>query len=250
MKNKAQTTFLSVLAMGFVLCIVMYMYYVSPTKEKTANLESSNATLQARVNELEKFYNEMDENKARIAEMKAGISEIIAEFPADVREEDALYFAIASRNLDYLQDLYDRKLVAVGDQISPDYMAPGEMEKITFASLAIGKPQELAKVEEDVVKTADIEGLVGEFVFQNRDVDFQVMTDYTGLKALVQSVNYDSDKKTLNSISFNTNAEGVLAGVATVRFYSVSGTEKEYVERDFGDFLLGLDNLFVRNVVE
>ena len=91
MKNKGQTTFISVLLLSIVLGVVLYMYYVSPTKQKTASLQASNATLTERVNTLEAFHREMPDKRKNIESMTAKINEDLASLPADVKEEAAAF---------------------------------------------------------------------------------------------------------------------------------------------------------------
>lgn len=248
--NKAKTTFLSIIAMGFVLCIVMFMYYYSPTKEKKEALDASNATLQARVNELEKFYNEMPENKVRIEEMKKGIADMVKEFPADVKEEDTIYFAISSVQLENLLKLYQGGFVPSNEQFNGEIFAQSEGNKVEYAGLGIGEQEEMAYVDASIVSAAGIDDLNEAIVMQRRTVTYENITSYENLKALIQSVNCDPDKKTVSRLAYNANEEGALTGVLAVTFYSMSGTGKEYQPKDLGEYQYGLDNLFTNGVIE
>lgn len=250
MKNKAKTTFVSVIAMGFVLAVVLFMYYYSPTTQKTEELVASNSTLRTRVEELRVFYEQMEENKQQIADMEKGIKGYLAEFPADVKEEDTIYFAISSMQLDNLRKLYDDKVVPADKQFPSDIFVLTETPKVTYASLSVNAQEELASVDAKKVEDAKIEGLTGPLSFMKRMVTYENITDYPSLKALVQSINCDPDKKVVSKVSYNTNEEGLLSGTITVNFYSVLGTDKPYVEKELGAYLLGLDNLFVTNVAE
>lgn len=250
MKNKAQTTFVSVIAMGFVLCVVLFMYYYNPTVQKTEELNTSNATLQARVDELRTFFEQMDENKRQIADMEKGIKEYVSVFPADVKEEDTIYFAISSMQLDNLRKMYEDKVVPTDKQFPSEIFLLTEAPKVTYASMNVGAQEELATVDGKLVDGAKIEGLSGQLSFMKRMVTYENITDYTSLKALVQSINSDPDKKVISKLSYNTNEEGLLSGTISVNFYSLLGTDKPYVAKELGAYLLGVDNLFTTNVIE
>ena len=243
-KNKAQTTFISVIAMGFVLCLVMFMYYCKPTEQKRETLEASNATLATRVAELEKFYQEMPENKQRIESMTAGIKESLAIFPADVKEEDTIYLAIASKKLYNLRTMYEDGTIPADEHLVTFFPAEADENIIKYTSLNIGEPESLAIIEEKTVKGANIEGYEGNIVFNSRLTTYNNVTDYHTLKGLLQSINYEADKKTLKNIAYTIDDEGKLVGNVAVTYYWVEGTDREYVPKDFGEFLVGMDNLF------
>lgn len=245
MKNKAQTTFVTVLLLGVVLCIVMYMYFYKPTNEKCDALEESNAALQTRVDELEKFYNEMPENKKKIEAMTAGIKEIAEKFPSEVREEDALYFAISSMRLDNVKEMYQNGTISKEEQFDYDFYSNSEENKVDYAAITISPTEQLAIVDGSMVESANIEGFLGQITFNKREVNYQNITDYESLKILVQGVNASPEKRTVSKLAYTTDEEGVLTGNFAVTFYSLQGTDKEYVEKDFGEFEYGLENVFV-----
>ena len=245
MKNKAQTTFLSIVVLGIVLAVLMYMYYYSPTAEKTAALEASNNVLRTRVETLRKFYEEMPDNLKKIEEMTAGIKEKLSCFPADVLEEDAIYLAVTSMKLDNLNQLYEDEVISPGEQMEFTPMESSEEgNMVEYFSIGIGGKDKLAGVDASLVQTANIEGLNDAIVFQARDISYQHVTNYNNMKCLVQSINADPDKKTIVNLTYAAGENGTLDGTMNVRMYCVSGTDKEYVEKDFGEYDLGLINIF------
>lgn len=250
-KNKAKTTFISVLALGFVLVLVMFMYYYTPTKEKTDALKGTNSTLQARVNTLEQFYNEMPEKQQKIEDMTKGIKEGVKDFPADVLEEDAVYFAIASLQLDSLREMYSNGTIPESEQFVENlFFDAEEGYKVDFSAIGIGKYDTLAVIEAATVKGAQIEGFDKALYFQKREVAYQNVTSYENLKGLVQSVNADKEKKTISSIAYTLDDEGNLKGTMNLTYYALQGTEKKYVPKDFGEYMVGLTNLFAVTVEE
>ena len=247
MKNKAKTTLVSVIAMGFVLVLVMFMYYYSPTLQKTETLKASNNVLKARVAELETFFNQMDDNQKKIEEMTTGIKETLAVFPANVLEEDAIYLAISSTQLNNLRELYEEGIVPAEEQFLEDVDADYENDKIAYSALTISAPESLALIDAKMVEGAKIEGYEGALVFNSRQVTYNNTTDYFNLKGLLQSINYDPDKKSISSMAYVMQEDGSLAGNVTVNYYWVEGTDREYEPKDFGEYEFGLENLFVQS---
>lgn len=250
MKNKAQTTFITILLLGIVLCIVMYMYFYNPTKEKTATLEGSNAALQTRVDTLEKFYQEMPDNKKKIADMTSYIQSWIDIFPADVMEEDTIYFALKAMNLEGLQEMYDEGVIPEDERMEIPAPADEESVVISFPSIGISAQERLATVDGELVLKTKIDGLNDGINLMKRGVTYVNSTSYEGLKCLIQTINSDPEKKTLSSLNYSVDEFGLLSGSVSVAFYSLEGTDKEYEPKDLSEYLLnmeyGLDNLFVK----
>ena len=246
MKNKAQTTFITVVLLGIVLAFVMNMYYCSPTKEKTAALESANAALQTRVDTLEKFYQEMPENKKKIAEMTESIKNWLDVFPADVKEEDAIYFALKAMNLDSLREMYDNDIITEEDRLLIPEAESEDESIVSFPSMTISVQERVASVDAELVQNSKIDGLTDGINFMKRNTTYVNSTDYEGLKCLIQTVNADPEKKTLYSLSYTADEEGVLSGSIAVTFYSMEGNGKEYQPKDLSEYMVGLENLFVK----
>ncbi|MBQ4537932.1 MAG: hypothetical protein II994_10020 [Lachnospiraceae bacterium] len=217
MKNKAKTTFLSLLALCAVATVIVYMYYYQPTKEETASIETSNASLATRVATLEKFYLAMPENKAEMERMTAEINDILDPFPVDVKEEDAIYLAL--RTLD-------------------------EQVLVAYDTVTISAREEMESIEADVVQRAKIEGLEQEIAFNSRKVTYSNKTTYSSMKDLVNSINANQEELAITNINYSKTDEGLLEGSIDATFFMVSGTGKEYVPKEFAEYETGLTNLF------
>ena len=60
MKNKEKSTMTAVLLLSVLLIIVVYMFVYKSYADKTKDLQASNSTLQARVNELKVYYDDKE----------------------------------------------------------------------------------------------------------------------------------------------------------------------------------------------
>ena len=217
MKNKAQTTFGSILVLCIVATVALYMYLYKPKQEETAAIEASNATLASRVATLEQFYAAMPQNKAEMERMTTEINEKLSTFPSDVLEEDAIYLAL--RTLD--------EEILVG-----------------YKSIGIGEREVLETIEGETVQAAKIEGLEQPISFKSRKVTYAHETTYGNMKALISSFNENQEELAITNISYTSDAEGLLTGSIDATFYMVEGTGKEYVPREFAEYEYGVHNLF------
>lgn len=249
MKNKGQTTFISVLLLSIVLGVVLYMYYVSPTKQKTASLQASNATLTERVNTLEAFHREMPDKRKNIESMTAKINEDLASLPADVKEEDMIYLALHTMDLTDLRQKYADDVIPYAEQLP--YLTLEDYDcMVSYKSISVGEREDLASIDGEIVKQAGIEGLEDTLYFITRRAVYDHITDYNNMKCLIQSINSETDRKTLTNISYSVGEDGILEGVVSVDFYSVHGTNKEYVPKEFGEYETGLSNIFIKKSAE
>lgn len=229
MKDKAQTAFYAVLAIGVLGCIIVYMYVFQPYQKKTEELKASNATLSQRVDQLRIFFNQMADNENKIEEMTKDINRRLDAFPADVKEEDILYLALRS---------WDEGILA------------------GYTDITVTPREDFALIPAEVVQAAGIEGLTGDVSFIKRQVTYSNFTTYDQMKELIKLINANPEQLTIMSVAYAASEEeekkalGLLEGSIDVTFYAVQGTGKQYVPREFADFAVGLENLFGVTTVE
>ncbi|MGN1225763.1 MAG: hypothetical protein ACI4TL_00840, partial [Candidatus Cryptobacteroides sp.] len=187
----------------------------------------SNTTLEARVNELSVFYGQMANNKKQIESMTKDIKEKLDEFPADVKEEDAIYLALRTWEEEIL---------------------------VGYEGITIGERDTFASIPAEVVNASGIEGLQNEINFIQREVSYSNIASYSVMKDLLDSINRNPEKITVSSVAYAAKEKDasddeketgtILEGTIDVTFYAVTGTGKEYVPREFEDFPVGIGNLF------
>lgn len=221
MKNKAQTFCISVGIMFLVVFLALFMWVYQPQVDKTAALNGSNATLATRVAELEAFYLNMAQNQQEIELMTAEINENLKNFPSDVKEEDAVALALGA---------WDKGILVAYDSVETDEM------------------EEMAVIPEETVVGANLENLSQALTFNTRNAILHNVTVYSEMKDLIQYINDSQDEMAINEVVYkaskNEETLGVLEGYVSVTFYTVAGTGKEYVPREFADYEIGKSNLF------
>lgn len=218
MKNKAQTAFLTILLLGLALSAVVYLYVFKVYNDKTESLESSNRQLSIRVEELRAFYEKMPEYKEQITLMTEDIQTRLGGFPADVKEEDVIYLALRAWE----------EGVLVG-----------------YQNIAIADRESMAVIPVETVQAAGIEDLDKEISFNQRMATYSNRTTYNNMKDLIACINNNQEQLAITNVAYAMNEEKqLLEGSIDVTFYTVSGTDKEYVPRTFKDYPLGVSNLF------
>ncbi|MCM1569793.1 MAG: hypothetical protein NC081_10160 [Roseburia sp.] len=247
MKNKAQTVFFCFTILGILLSVIAYMYYYSPTKEKTEELVASNKTLKERVDELEVFYNEMPANQEKIEEWTESIQSMLAVFPCDIKEEDTIYLALRTMNLDALKERYQAGEIQAQNRLTYSPLADMAGLMVKYNAIEIGEREDLASIEEELVKNAAIEGLEQGIYLVQRTVSYQNLTSYDNMKCMIQSINTEPDRMAITNFVYNVTEEGNLDGTVTVTFYAASGTGREYEPKQFADYPLGLKNIFIQS---
>lgn len=212
-----QKTFLGVTLVGALALVVVYVFVYLDYTQKTEELEKSNNELQAAVNELEEYSNNMEQYKVEIEEIKAEVDAILAQYPADTREEDAIMLAVEVQ----------------------------ERNVIDFDAINMEEKEGVYTIEPDLVTAAGLEGLDESLVFAKKHAVYVNETTYAELKSIIKQI-YESDNRIgIDNIVYTKNEEyGILEGNIDIYFYSLAGTDKEYVAPDIAQYAVGTDDLF------
>ena len=89
-----QKTFLGIGLAGILLLVIVYVFVYLDYSQRTEELQLSNDELKKTVNELQTYYDNMDQYKKEIEDIRTNIQDIMAEYPADAREEDIIMLAV------------------------------------------------------------------------------------------------------------------------------------------------------------
>lgn len=212
-----QKTFLGVTIVGVLVLVAVYMLVYTDYSERTTELTASNQELQAVVTELEEYNTNMEQYKVEIEEIKTEVDAILAQYPADAREEDLIMLAV---------NLQERNI-------------------IDFDAINMDEKEGVYTVEPYLVTAAAIEGLNDGLVFTQKHAIYVNETTYKELKSVIQQV-YESDNRIgIDNIVYTKDEEyGVLKGNMDIYFYSLAGTDKEYVAPDITPYVSGTSDPF------
>lgn len=210
--------FMLVLALGALVCLLVYMLVFTKYNDQTAALKKSNAELQTQVDEMKGYYDNMEVYRKDSREMAEEITELTADYPADAREEDIIMMAV---------DIQNRVIV-------------------NFEKINVDETETIHSIAEDVVKGASIEGLDQPIDFMAKKATYSNETTYSNLKAAIATVYESPYRIGINAISYKKSSEtdNIIDGTIDITYYSVSGMGKTYTAPEMPSYFGGASDLF------
>lgn len=216
-KDTAKQVMIYVVLAGLIAFIAVYFLVYKDLNDKTAAIRQENTTLSQRVNELKKYYDKMDSYNAEIADMQAQVNAWLSEIPVDVKEEDMLVMAINT----------EKNAV------------------INYTNINIAEREEMLTIPAQTVADSGMEGFAGDLMFVKRMASYVNETEYFSLKNCIKTINDSAERLAISNISYSENKEtGLLEGTIDITYYSVLGTDREYVPQKLPPYVSGLRNLF------
>lgn len=222
-KLTSKQIFTFVALMGVIILVLVYVFVYKKFTALAEQTRLSNEALQARVNDLKVYYDNEPSYLKDMEEMTPQIDEILAKYPADIREEDLIMHAVITQ----------------------------EVTPVKYSSINFANKSTFSTVDAATVQNAGLDKYQQEISFNEFGVTYPTDLTYLGLKNLVQVI-FDSEYNIgINSISYVTGGEGGteelengLTGSMQLTFYSATGTGKEYVLPDITPYEAGLSNIF------
>lgn len=212
-----------VAAFGALLLLLVYVLVYQRLITEADSINASNRTLSQRVNELKQYYDARGQYQADTQVLEQLIDEVLEQYPADAREEDSIMLAVQ------MQRNSEAKFLTIN-------MEKGDAVKV---------------IPVETVTAAGNEKYTQELQFCDMSATYVNEVSYAGLKKLIQTVYDSSNRIGIQNISYSKgDAENPnLSGHIDLVFYSVKGTDKEYVAPDIIPYLAGTDNIFGEIVV-
>lgn len=204
------------LACIIVVALVYFMVF-KKYKDLAETTRANNAALTVRVADLKKYYDNEPTYLAEMEPMQTGVEEILAQYPADIREEDLIMHAVTTQS------------------VTP----------VTYSSVNFGDKAVFKVVDAGTVQNAGMEKYQEQIQFTQYQVSYPNKLTYLGLKNLVQVI-FDSEYNIgINRIAYTSDmATNELNGTLDLTFYSASGTGKEYTLPDMTPYESGVENIF------
>lgn len=245
---------------GVAVFAAGYFFGYKPQMSKAEEIETASVPLETRLNELL----EMAKNKEFYVEetnrYNQEVSDYVAQFPADVKEEDGILLARDMENTLDMEvsniGISTRNFIASLDGSTEEEI--GELVDQTLSEKANEQTQEQinevegtdTKAEEalaDATEAAvsDAADLTDQTVLFRRLDTLQFNGTYDSLKDAVDYLASRSGRMTLDSVDASFDAStGNLIGTITVNMFSMTGTGSTYTEPDAGSVALGRKDLF------
>lgn len=216
-KPTSKEMFKYVALFGVLILVAVYFLVYKKYMDLTTQVEASNRQLSQRVQELKVYYDNEAQYIADTETMKQQMAELLAPFPADAREEDAIMKAVEMQ----------------------------EASPIIYSSINIAEKELKKEVAQSVVLATAQEEYSEAILFKQRDASYNNELTYFGLKDALQLI-YDSEYPIgIRNITYSRGDDsGVLVGVIDLAFYSIEGIGKEYVLPAIPEYNSGTENIF------
>lgn len=212
-----QKTFLGIGLAGLLLLVVVYVFVYLDYSQRTEELQASNAELKKTVDELQTYYDNMDTYKTEIEEIRTSIQDIMAEYPADAREEDVIMLAVQCQS----------------------------KNAIAYDAVNMEETEEVYSVPAENVRLASIEGFNDVLTFRKKKAVYVNETNYDNLKSIIEQIFACDNRISIDKIVYSKNEEnGTLEGNIDLYFYSAAGTDKVYEAPDIAAYLAGTGDIF------
>ena len=245
---------------GVAVFAAGYFFGYRPQMSKAEEIETASAPLETRLNELLEMAKNKEFYVEETSKYNQEVSDYVAQFPADVKEEDGILLARDMENTLDMEvsniGISTRNFIASLDGSTEEEI--GELVDQTLSEKANEQTQEQideiegtdTKAEEalaDATEAAvsDAANLTDLTVLFRRLDTLQFSGTYESLKDAVDYLASRSGRMTLDSVDASFDAStGNLMGTITVNMFSMTGTGSTYTEPDAGSVALGRKDLF------
>ena len=245
---------------GVAVFAAGYFFGYRPQMSKAEEIETASVPLETRLNELLEMTKNKEFYVEETSKYNQEVSDYVAQFPADVKEEDGILLARDMENALDMEvsniGISTRNFIASLDGSTEEEI--GELVDQTLSEKANEQTQEQideiegtdTKAEEalaDATEAAvsDAADLTDQTVLFRRLDTLQFNGTYDSLKDAVDYLASRSGRMTLDSVDASFDAStGNLIGTITVNMFSMTGTGSTYTEPDAGSVALGRKDLF------
>lgn len=245
---------------GVAVFAAGYFFGYRPQMSKAEEIETASVPLETRLNELLEMAKNKEFYVEETSKYNQEVSDYVAQFPADVKEEDGILLARDMENTLDMEvsniGISTRDFIASLDGSTEEEI--GELVDQTLSEKANEQTQEQideiegtdTKAEEalaDATEAAvsDAANLTDLTVLFRRLDTLQFSGTYESLKDAVDYLASRSGRMTLDSVDASFDAStGNLMGTITVNMFSMTGTGSTYTEPDAGSVALGRKDLF------
>ena len=209
---------LLLILVGVLLVAVAYFMVFSPKNTEYSALKMQTSNLETQLSKLKELEANRVQYEEEIKKMSGEIANLTAEFPADTKDEDGIFFG------------YNMETNAVND--------------VHYSSIALGNPEVV------VVTTVPTEGevaseTVSEYTMFRTRNSYVYKASYQGLKNSLLAINQATDKVTVQSMNASFDSEtGLLMGTFDLNFFTMVGTEREYTAPVLPQVELSTNNIF------
>lgn len=215
MKVSKRDLYLLLALAGVIIAFCAWNFGFKKVSAKTETLRNDTAVIQAEIDKYSAVKNNIDIYQKGIEDATNKIAGILRKFPSNVLTEDAV---MLGRELEKNDNSTYVSTTAIGENVS------------VFTAQSVPAEATAAPVTYQLL---------------SRQISMSYTTSYEGFKEMLDYINGHANRMSMDNyaLSYDTST-GLLSGSATIDMYSVTGTDKAYVEQNLSGVKLGTDNIF------
>ena len=239
---------------GVAIMLLGIIYIAKPNYESAQSIAAENVTLQARLDELNEKQSHREETLAETAEYEEEYDTILNSFPADLNQEIIIMF------LEGIHDSNEMNWQSVSMGREEQFYALGSggadasIATDDTADTSTEASTEEASSEEQTTDAAATDGTATTSTgLQCYRAIFPIAYagSYESLKNVVNYVDTNSDRMTINSIDIAYDeTNDVYTGNMELYCYAVKGEDRPERSVELNEIQTGVDNLFNTGYVE
>ena len=206
---------------GILFLVAVYFVFYRNIDQKSNELEGRIRILEQEKNQLEALNDKKAEYKEETENMQREIDVILAGFPADVKEENAIVYANQLENLSGM-----------------------EISGINIGSKnLLHSTGENAESEENG-DTATADQLPSLYLY-GMPVNYSFTVEYSSFKKAAALIAENEEKRNMETITLSFDEEsGKIVGTAAVNMYFIMGSNSVYQEPEIPPIPQGIDDIF------
>lgn len=242
------------IVVGVAIALLAIVYIAKPNYESAQSIAAENVTLQARLDELNEKQSHREETLAETAEYEEEYDTILNSFPADLNQEIIIMF------LEGIHDSNEMNWQSVSMGREEQFYTLGSggadasIATDDTADTSTEASTEEASSEEQTTDVAATDGTATTSTgLQCYRAIFPIAYagSYESLKNVVNYVDTNSDRMTINSIDIAYDeTNDVYTGNMELYCYAVKGEDRPERSVELNEIQTGVDNLFNTGYVE
>lgn len=238
---------------GVAIALLAILYIAKPNYESAQSIAAENVTLQARLNELNEKQSHREETLAETAEYESEYNSILDSFPADLNQEIIIMFLEGIHDSNEMnwqsvsmgreEQFYTLGSGGADASIATDGTANASTEESTEAS-SEEQTTDVAATDGTATTSTGLQCYRAIFPLAYQG-------SYESLKNVVNYVDTNSDRMTINSIDIAYDeANDVYTGNMELYCYAIKGEDRPERSVELNEIQTGVENLFDTGYVE
>lgn len=222
---------------GVLLLVVVYFVFYRNISQKSEEMEARIEVLETEKNELEDLNNRKEEYKEETAEMQKEIEAVLAEFPADIREENAIVYG------NMLENVSGMEISGISIGSKNLLYSTGQGAANNANEQNTGNNQNVDNTQ--TTETTNVPAAGPTHYLYGMPINYSFTVDYSSFKKAAELISENKEKRNMESMTLSFDSEtGKLVGTATVNMYFMLGGESVYQKPDLPPMQQGVDDIF------